>query len=262
MPINFYFHVAIISSYPSYQRKEKKNNKYNFIIYTSSTSPTIQLSSCKTTHCSKYHVAINPQILPIPLRCSIKPPPSHVPQIPIHPRSTQSTSYSSTSRCISTPTPSYHVERIPTPVPSLFSFFSQRYEASARRRQEAESEKGNGERKEVRKEVRKEGCKWCWWGFWLYRLKGVRCKKRVVGPAAKVSSRGQGGGTVFSWPPGIKERRSTGASTNYYCTLPPGRRQGRRRYDPLLSTRIVVVRRRACVSRCPFLFPVSRSSMD
>lgn len=104
--------------------KGKKNNKYNFIIYTSSTSPTIQLSSCKTTHCSKYHVAINPQILPIPLRCSIKPPPSHVPQIPIHPRSTQSTSYSSTSRCISTPTPSYHVERIPTPVPSLFSFFS------------------------------------------------------------------------------------------------------------------------------------------
>ena len=72
----------------------------------------------------------------------------------------------------------------------------------------------------------------------------MRCKKRVVGPAAKVSSRGQGGGTVFSWPPGIKERRSTGASTNYYCTLPPGRRQGRPSVTTLfyVSARIVVRR--------------------
>ena len=52
----------------------KQNDKYNFIIYTSSTSSKIQLSSYKTTHCSKYLLAINPQILPIPLRCSIKPP--------------------------------------------------------------------------------------------------------------------------------------------------------------------------------------------
>lgn len=52
----------------------KQNDKYNFIIYTSSTSTKIQLSSYKTTRCSKYLLAINPQILPIPLRCSIKPP--------------------------------------------------------------------------------------------------------------------------------------------------------------------------------------------
>lgn len=121
----------------------KQNDKYNFIIYTSSTSTKIQLSSYKTTRCSKYLLATNPQILPIPLRCSIKPPPSHVPQIPMHPRSTQSTSYSSTSRCISTPTPPYHVKRIPTPVPSLFSFFSWHYEASARKQsRKKETEKG------------------------------------------------------------------------------------------------------------------------
>lgn len=112
------------------------------------------------------------------------------------------------------------MEKEPTP-----AFLSQNYQCTRCIKDggKRNSEEGNGERKDGRK----EGCKSSWWGFWLYRLKGMRCKKRVVGPAAKVSSRGQGGGTVFSWPPGIKERRSTGASTNYYCTLPPGRRQGR-----------------------------------
>lgn len=104
-------------------------------------------------------------------------------------------------------------------------------------------------RKEGCEEGCKEGCRYHGWGFWLYRLKGMRCKKRVVGSAAKVSSRGQGGGTVFSRPPGIKERRSTGASTNYYCTLPPGRRQGRRCTTLFrLDSSSAVVR----VSRCPF----------
>ena len=108
---------------------------------------------------------------------------------------------------------------------------------------------GGGIRKKETAKGRTEGrkgAKSSWWGFWLYRLKGMRCKKRVVGPAAKVSSRGQGGGTVFSWPPGIKERRSTGASTNYYCTLPPGRRQGRTTLDSNCLY--------ACVSRCPRFF--------
>lgn len=48
---------------------------------------------------------------------------------------------------------------------------------------------------------------------------------------------------------GIKERRSTGASTNYYYTLPPGRRR-ETVLHPLQAW---------CVSRCPFTRKTSSS---